>query len=91
MSKQTLRKYMSEKTGITIFEANIAIDVVIEGIITQLLEKQKSVVKNFGTFYVKQVKQRNARNPKTGEPVIVPTKKVVRFKPAKKLKDLINI
>jgi len=91
MSKQTLRKYVSEKTGITIFEANIAIDVVIEGIITQLLEKQKSVVKNFGTFYVKQVKQRNARNPKTGEPVIVPTKKVVRFKPAKKLKDLINI
>ena len=87
MSKQILRKYVSDKTGITINEADIAIDVVIEGIITQLLEKQKSVVQNFGTFYVKQVQQRTARNPKTGETVIVPTKKVVRFKPANKLKD----
>ena len=90
MSKQILRKYVSDKTGITINEADIAIDVVIEGIITQLLEKQKSVVQNFGTFCVKQVQQRNARNPKTGETVIVPTKNVVKFKPSKKLKNLIQ-
>lgn len=87
MSKQTLRKYITDKTGITNDEAEIIFNVVIESIITELLEKRKSVVQNFGTFYVKQVQQRTARNPKTGETVIVPTKKVVRFKPANKLKD----
>ena len=87
MSKRVLRKYVKDTTGITVKESEIVINVVIDGIKNQLLNKGKVIVQNFGTFYVKQVRERTARNPKTGEIVSVPTKKVVRFKPANKLKD----
>jgi len=90
MSKKILRKHVKETTGITIDESEIVINVVIDGIRNQLLNTGKVIVQNFGTFYVKRVKERTARNPKTGETVLVPTKNVVRFKPANKLKDLVK-
>ncbi len=90
MSKKILRKYVKDTTGITIDESKIVVNVVIDGIKKQLLDNGKVIVQNFGTFYVKRVKERVARNPKTGQTVLVPTKNVVRFKPANKLKDLVK-
>jgi nucleoid DNA-binding protein len=45
---------------------------------------------DFGTFCTKSIKQRNGRNPKTGEPIIIPAKISPHFKASKHLKDLIN-
>jgi integration host factor subunit beta len=96
MTKRILRKYVKDSilensepgnTGITTEESEVIINIVINGIKNQLLNSGKAIIQNFGTFYVKQVQQRTARNPKTGETVLVPTKKVIRFKPANKLKD----
>ncbi len=53
-----------------------------------LKEGKKVSVTGLGSFSVKERKARLARNPKTGEKVEVPAKKVVKFKPGK---DLIEI
>ena len=44
----------------------------------------------FGSFRIRQRESRKGRNPKTGERVDVPAKKVPYFKPGKELKELIN-
>ena len=89
MQKIQLKKYIMEKTGITAIEAAIILDVVFKGIIKGLETDGKSTITNFGTFQTKKVKGRNARNPRTGESVYVPDRKVLRFKPAKRLKNFI--
>ncbi len=56
------------------------------------LENRRNIeLRGFGTFYVKELKEKfSARNPKTGELIYVPKKNKIRFKGSKKLKELIN-
>jgi len=55
------------------------------------LKKGEEVsVAGFGIFAVKDRAARVARNPKTGEPVNVPAKRVPKFKPAKALKEAVE-
>lgn len=89
MEKLQLKKFVMEQTGVTANESAIIIDVIFQGIIRGLSQDGKSTITNFGTFRTKRVKGRVARNPRTGETVQVPDRTVVRFKPAKKLKDFI--
>ena len=89
MEKIQLKKFVMEQTGVTGQEASIIIDVIFQGIIKGLSQDGKSTITNFGTFRTKSVKGRKARNPRSGETVYVPDRTVVRFKPAKKLKDFI--
>src|SRR5204863_5185 len=47
-------------------------------------------LRGFGSFRLRSRKSRTGRNPKTGEKVEVPSKKIPYFKPGKELKELIN-
>ena len=51
---------------------------------------QKIELRGFGSFRLRSRKSRTGRNPKTGEKVEVPSKKIPYFKPGKELKELIN-
>ncbi len=51
---------------------------------------RRSSCAGFGSFRLRQREPRKGRNPKTGDKVDVPPKKVPYFKPGKELKDLIN-
>ena len=58
--------------------------------IKEALQQQKNIeVRGFGTFKVKDRKSRLARNPRTGEAVPVPPRKVPVFKVSKELKDMV--
>jgi DNA-binding protein HU-beta len=60
-------------------------------LITKNLKQGKQVkIAGLGTFKVRERKARTAINPKTGEKVEVPAKKVPRFTPAKDLKQAIK-
>jgi integration host factor subunit beta len=50
----------------------------------------KIEIRGFGSFRTRQRKPRIGRNPKTGDKVEVPAKKIPFFKPSKELKDLVN-
>jgi len=56
----------------------------------ELQNKGEFVLPGLGAFKVRVRKARIARNPRTGEPVKVPSKKVVRFVPYSALKDLFS-
>ncbi len=60
--------------------------------IVDMLEKKKSIeLRGFGTFFVKEIKEKySARNPKTGGLIYVPKKNKVRFRTSKKFKNFLN-
>jgi len=91
MGKGELKRYVSEKTGITPQEAVIVIDVVMQGLIEGIIKEKKVTMPNFGKFEIKFTAGRKARNPKTGEVVFVPDRKVVRFKAARSLKEKVSV
>ena len=61
-----------------------------DAIIDALLVNERIELRNFGVFEVRHRAARKARNPKTGESVHVPPKKVVNFKPGRLMEQLIN-
>ena len=58
--------------------------------ITALQRGEKIELRGFGSFRLRRREPRKGRNPKTGDKVDVPPKKVPYFKPGKELKELIN-
>ena len=66
-------------------EAAKAVETAFETIRQALNNDEKVVISNFGTFRVKHRQQRQGRNPKTGQSVVVPPRKGVRFKASKNL------
>ena len=66
-------------------------DLFLEEIIETLLNKKSIEIRSFGTFFVKEIKEKKqARNPKTGENIYVPKRNKIRFRDSKRLKELIN-
>ena len=66
-------------------------DLFLGEIIETLLNKKSIEIRSFGTFFVKEIKEKKqARNPKTGENIYVPKRNKIRFRASKRLKELIN-
>jgi integration host factor subunit beta len=56
----------------------------------ELVEGKRVEVRGFGAFFVRQRAPRVARNPKTGAKVSVGARKVLAFRPGKRLKEWVN-
>ena len=59
-------------------------------IVTQLKKEKKIKISKFGTFSLREKKQRVGRNPKTKEEKLITARTVVLFKPSKEFKEFIN-
>ncbi len=90
MTKLELIKIIAEKMDITHKESTEAVNLILEAITNSLSKGESIKIRGFGVFNVKEKKEKIARNPKTGEKVHVPAKKVVKFKPGKELKEIVN-
>ena len=67
------------------------IDVFFKSIEKALIENKSVELRGFGTFFIKEIKEKySARNPKTGELIYVPKKNKVRFRASKKFKQFLN-
>ncbi|HET9793138.1 MAG TPA: integration host factor subunit beta [Thermoanaerobaculia bacterium] len=71
-------------------EAEAAVEAFFDSIIQSLREGEKIELRGFGSFRLRSRGARVGRNPKTGEKVQVPAKRIPYFKPGKELKELIN-
>lgn len=90
MTKNDLVARIAKDSGITKAQAAKAINSMISGIEKSLKGGQKVTFVGFGTFKVAERKARNGRNPKTGEVIKIPKKKVPKFAPGKRLRELIK-
>ncbi|HEY4977538.1 MAG TPA: HU family DNA-binding protein [Candidatus Acidoferrum sp.] len=71
-------------------ESETIVETIFESIIDALQKGDKIEIRGFGSFRTRQRRGRIGRNPKTGEKVDVPAKKIPFFKPSKELKDFVN-
>ncbi len=91
MTKSVLIEKVAEKVeGLTRNQTEIVVETVFESIKRALMQGEKIEIRGFGNFRLKTRNPRKARNPKTGETVEVPGKKVLYFKVGKALKESLN-
>ena len=90
MTRRDLAARIAEKTGQRQSDVKVVVDKVLEEISQSLARGERVELRDFGIFKVKERKSRLGRNPKTGEVVPVPARKVVHFKVGKELKELVR-
>ena len=90
MTKKDIVRSISEDLGVSQLEAKATVEKVFKAILNALVEEGRVELRNFGVFEVKRRAPRKARNPKTGERLLVPAKSVVTFKPGRVVKDRIK-
>jgi integration host factor subunit beta len=90
MTKAELVDEVSTEAELTRKHSEVIVDAVFSSIVEALQRGDKIELRGFGSFRVRHRGSRTGRNPKTGEGVLVPAKKVPYFKPGKELRELIN-
>ena len=90
MTKAELVEEVSEKTGLPKKQAEIVVNTVFESIVETLKTGEKIELRGFGSFRIRHRGARTGRNPKTGDKVSVPPKRIPYFKPGKELRELLN-
>ncbi|HVF51027.1 MAG TPA: HU family DNA-binding protein [Pyrinomonadaceae bacterium] len=90
MTKAELVEDVARAAELTKKDAEKLVEIVFESIIATLNQGEKIELRGFGSFRVRERGARRGRNPKTGDPVDIPAKRVPYFKPGKELKELIN-
>src|ERR1700675_3924178 len=71
-------------------ESETIVETIFDSIIVSLQNGDKTKIRGFARSRTRQARGRVGRNPKTGEKVEVPPKKIPFFKPSKELKDFVN-
>lgn len=90
MNKSELVKFLAEEANIPLDEAGMFVDTFFDSVRTSLLRGERVEIRGFGSFKIKDYKGYQGRNPKTGDSVQVPPKKLPVFRAGKELKDLLN-
>jgi integration host factor subunit beta len=90
MTKADLIEEVSRLAEVTRKDGEVIVETIFDSIVRSLRVGDKIEIRGFGSFRTRQRKPRIGRNPKTGDKVEVPAKKIPFFKPSKELKDLVN-
>jgi integration host factor subunit beta len=90
MTKAELVEDVARAAELTKKDAERLVEIVFESIIETLNQGEKIELRGFGSFRVRERGARRGRNPKTGDPVDIPAKRVPYFKPGTEMKELIN-
>ena len=90
LTKAALIEEVAEVAGLTKRRAEIVVDTVFGSIVETLHRGEKVELRGLGSFRLRRRGAHRGRNPRTGDRVDVPSKRVAYFKPGKELKALIN-
>jgi DNA-binding protein HU-beta len=90
LTKADIVDTIATATGLTKVETEAVVDGFISTVINALKEGKNIEIRGFGSFKVKKRKGRVARNPRTGEQVLVGEHWVPLFKVSKEVKTLVN-
>jgi len=90
MTKSELIDAMAARANLTKARAELVVNCIFDAM-TEALERGEGIeIRGFGSFTVRPYKAYSGRNPRTGEPVSVPAKRLPFFKVGKELKELVN-
>jgi DNA-binding protein HU-beta len=87
MTKQQLIEQVAAKTELGKAEVEAAVDSILELITETLRSNERVDLRGFGSFVVKDRKERQGRNPRTGETITIAAKRDASFRPARDLTE----
>jgi integration host factor subunit beta len=90
MNKAELTLQLAEKTNLTQKVAKVIVDTIFDGMRDSLIRGERIEIRGFGSFVIRDYGGYKGRNPKTGQIVDVPPKKLPFFKVGKELKERVN-
>jgi DNA-binding protein HU-beta len=90
VTKAELVERIAEKANLTKANAERSLNAFLESVQDVLVAEGKLTLTGFGTFVVEERKERLGRNPQSGDPIIIPETKVVKFRPGKLLKEAVK-
>ena len=90
MTKKDIILKVSDTTNLKQIDVKQVVQKALDCILEALVRGEKIELRNFGVFKIKQRKSRTGRNPRTGQVVPVPPRKVVIFKPGLEMKKTVK-
>ena len=90
LTKAALIKEVAQAADLTGERAKIIVDTVFGSIVETLHGGEKVELRGFGSFRLRRRGRHRGRNPRTGDQLDVPSKRIAYFTPGKELKALIN-
>jgi len=90
VNKSELIEKLAEKTGLNVMQAEEVVNLIYKKMRDTLVGGGRIEIRGFGSFVVKEYDSYQGRNPKTGQRIDVPKKKLPFFKVGKELKERID-
>jgi integration host factor subunit beta len=90
VNKSELIEKLAERTGLNVMQAEEIINLIYRKMRDTMVNGGRIEIRGFGSFVVKEYQAYQGRNPKTGQKISVPPKKLPFFKVGKELKERID-
>lgn len=90
MNKLELISTLKERTNLTKSESADVIKIFFDSLSQSFMEGERVEIRGFCSFHVKEYKSYTGRNPKTGQKVVIPPKRLPFFKCGKELKERVD-
>ncbi len=90
MNKAQLIDAISKEAGLSKIDAKKALDAFVSATSTALKGGERVALVGFGSFAVSERSERTGRNPQTGKEIVIPAKKVIKFKAGSELSDIVQ-
>lgn len=90
MNKSELIEKLAERTGLNVVQAEEVVNLIYRKMRDTMVNGGRIEIRGFGSFVVKEYEAYQGRNPKTGDKIAVPPKKLPFFKVGKELKERID-
>ncbi len=90
LNKLELIQEVKNRTDLNQYEAVELVKIFFDSLTNAFVESERVEIRGFCSFYIKEYKTYNGRNPKTGKRVQVPAKRLPFFKCGKELKERVD-
>lgn len=87
---ELIDKITERKPNLTRKQVEVIVNTVLDSIKDALSREDKVEIRGFGSFRIRYRRAKEGRNPKTGETVSVPPKKVPFFKAGKEMREMVD-
>ena len=90
MNKSELIEKLAERSGLNVIQTEEVVNLIYKKMRETMVNGGRIEIRGFGSFVVKEYQAYQGRNPKTGDKIAVPPKKLPFFKVGKELKERID-
>lgn len=88
---ELISKLLTLHHNLTSKQVEKIVDLVFDGISNALAEQKRVELRGFGSFFVKERKSKQSRNPRTGKVILIEDKTIPFFRTGKELRARLNL